>query len=314
MSAVPAKPPQPRLPPKLTLPDGVTLVTHDWPVPAPEVVRGTVLIVHGLGEHAGRYARLAERLNAERWHVMAYDQRGFGASGGERGVVPTPNALLDDLSVVVAAAQEVAARPLVLLGHSMGGAVAAAFAARHVSAARQPVHALVLSSPALAAKLSTAEKLKLGLGEKVAPNLAVGNGLDATKLSHDEQVVKAYLKDPLNHDRISLRLARMILNAGEAARAAAPRWKLMTLLLYSGNDHLVDADGSRDFRKSVPEKLIQYQRYDALYHEIFNELSDEPQQRLIRWLDEFQQSLHQRSLAMLASKLQAQDASVDLKL
>lgn len=309
-----ATPTPPRLPQRLKLPDGVELLTHDWPVPTPDVARGTVLIVHGLGEHGGRYARLAAQLNAERWHVMGYDQRGFGASQGDRGVIPTPEALLDDLGVVVAAAQELATRPLVLLGHSMGGAVAAGFVARHVGAAKQPIHALVLSSPALAAKLGTADKLKLGLGEKVAPNLAVGNGLDASKLSHDERVVRAYLKDPLNHDRISPRLARMILNAGEAVRAAAPNWKLKTLLLYSGDDHLVDADGSRDFRKAVPERLIQYQRYDALYHEIFNELSDEPQQRLIRWLDDFQQSLHQRSLAMLASKLQSQDASVDLKL
>ncbi len=300
----------PRLPPRLRLPDGVELVTHDWPVPAAQTARGTVLIVHGLGEHGGRYARLATQLNAERWHVMGYDQRGFGASEGKRGVIPGPEALLDDLGEVIAAAQAVATRPLMLLGHSMGGAVAAGFVARHVEAARQPVHALVLSSPALAAKLGTADKLKLSVGEKVAPNLAVGNGLDVTKISHDEQVVKAYQKDPLVHDRISPRLARMILNAGEAARAAAPRWKLPTLLLYSGDDQLVDPNGSRDFRKAVPERLIQYQRYDALYHEIFNELSDEPQQRLIRWLDEFQQSLHQRSVAVLA-KPQAEGASVD---
>jgi alpha-beta hydrolase superfamily lysophospholipase len=303
-----------RLPPRLRLPDGLELVTHDWPVPAPQVARGTVLVVHGLGEHGGRYARLAAQLNAERWHVMGYDQRGFGASPGERGVIPSAEALLDDLGLVISAAQQVAPRPLVLLGHSMGGAVAAGFVARHVEARRQPVHALVLSSPALAAKLSTADKLKLGVGEKVAPNLAVGSGLDASKISHDEQVVKAYQKDPLVHDRISPRLARMILKAGEAVRAAAPKWKLPTLLLYSGDDHLVDSNGSRDFRKAVPERLIQYQRYDALYHEIFNELSDEPQHRLIRWLDQFQQSLHQQSLAMLASKLQAEDASVDFRL
>jgi alpha-beta hydrolase superfamily lysophospholipase len=306
--------PSKRLPPQLRLPDGTDLVTHDWPVPAPQAARGTVLIVHGLGEHAGRYAKLAAQLNEERWHVMAYDHRGHGASDGERGVIPTPEALIDDLGEVVGHAHRVATRPLVLLGHSMGGAVAAGFVARHVGAPKQPVHALVLSSPALAAKLSVADKLKLNLGEKVAPNLAVGNGLDASKISHDEQVVKAYQKDPLNHDRISPRLARMILNAGDAVRAAAPKWKLKTLLMYSGDDHLVDAEGSRLFRKTVPERLIEYQRYDALYHEIFNELSEEPQQRLIRWLDDFQQGLHQRSLAMLATKLKAEDANLDLKL
>lgn len=302
------------LPSRIILPDGVELAIHRWPVESPAIARGTVVLVHGLGEHAGRYAALAAQLNADRWDVVGFDQRGFGASQGGRGVIPTDEALMDDLSFVLGVVQPVAVRPLVLLGHSMGGAVAGAFAARYVGVSKQPISALVLSSPALAAKLSAADKLKLSLGERLAPNLAVSNGLDASKLSHDEQVVRAYQKDSLNHDRVTPRLARMILNAGESVLAAAPRWKLPTLLMYSGDDHLVDPLGSRAFRKAVPASLIEYQRYDALYHEIFNELSDEPQKRLLRWLDHFQQRLHQRSLSMLASRLEQENTEPDLKL
>ena len=137
---------------------------------------------------------------------------------------------------------------LVLLGHSMGGLVAARFVADHPEA----VDGLVLSSPALDPGLNGLQKLLLAVLPRFVPDLCVGNGLDANFLSHDPDVVQAYLADPLVHDRISGRLARFIADAGPEVVARAPGWKVPTLLMYAGSDLLVNPAGSRALdRKSV---------------------------------------------------------------
>src|SRR5690606_34986185 len=118
----------------------------DWPLPSRRRPRGVVVIVHGLGEHAWRYDTLAQRLNQWGFAVRAYDQRGHGESGGAQGVLPDEDALLDDLVEVLDDTRrhiaEPWACPLILLGHSMGGLVAATLVRRRLAAVDQ----LVLSS------------------------------------------------------------------------------------------------------------------------------------------------------------------------
>lgn len=247
----------------LVTPDGVSLQLRRWPSAG---ARGTALIVHGLGEHIGRYEHVAAWLTARGWQVVGFDQRGHGRSGGARGVIPTADALLEDLAQVIDAVRP-AVGPLVLLGHSMGGAVAAHF----VALGRRALDGLVLSSPALAADLSLAQRMQLWVGERVAPSLAQGNGLDPQMIAHAPEVVQAYLADPLVHDRISARLARATLDAGEVARAAAATWRVPTLLLYAGADKLVAPRGSDAFAASAPREVVEAERFDALYHEILNE-------------------------------------------
>lgn len=244
--------------------------------------RGTVLLVHGLGEHIGRYDHVAEWLAARGWQVVGYDQRGHGRSGGGRGVIPTADALLDDLGRVVDTVRP-AKGPLLLLAHSMGGAVAAQF----VAEGRRAVDGLVLSSPALAADLSLAQRIQLWIGERMAPSLAQGNGLDPQMIAHAPEVVRAYLADPLVHDRISARLARATLDAGDVARARSSAWTVPTLLLYAGADRLVAPRGSDAFAASAPREVVEAERFDALYHEILNEgtLAAPVYARLERWLD-----------------------------
>jgi len=122
---------------------------------------------------------------------------------------------------------------------------------------------------------------------KIAPNLRVGNGLDPAFLSHDPAVVAAYLADRSVHDRISGRLARFIAEAGPATVALAPRWKVPTLLLYAGDDKLVNPAGSRAFAAAAPKQLVRAHCFETLYHEIFNELEAEPVfAELKQWLDE----------------------------
>ena len=266
-----------------TASDGENLAVYDWPLP--DAPRATVLLVHGLGEHAGRYDALARHLSAWGYAVRGYDHYGHGESSGPRGGLPWDTRLLDDLTDIVDAtrARMPAGQPLVLLGHSMGGLVAARFVALGI----RPVDALVLSSPAFDAGLGPVQKLLLATLQRIAPNLRVGNGLDARYLSHDDAVVRAYLADPLCHNRISARLARFIAEAGPATVARAAHWQVPTLLLWAGADRLVNPAGSRAFAAAAPRGRVQAHCFEPLYHELFNEspeLADPVFERLQHWL------------------------------
>ena len=252
-----------------TAADGENLAVQDWPLPEGMMARGTVLLVHGLGEHVGRYDALAQRLNTWGYAVRGYDQYGHGESGGPRGGLSTDTRLLEDLGDLVDAtrARTPAGQPLVLLGHSMGGLVAARFVALNM----RPVDALVLSSPALDAGLGAVQKMLVAMLPRIAPNLRVGNGLDAQYLSHDPAVVAAYRADPLCHDRISARLARFIADGGPATVARAAHWRVPTLLMWAGSDKLVNPAGSRAFAAAAPQALVQSHCFAPLYHELFNE-------------------------------------------
>jgi len=249
----------------LEMPDGQPLRLHDWTLPR---ARGGVLLVHGLGEHAGRYACLARWFNALGYSVRAYDQRGHGQSPGPRGVLRHPDDLPADLSVVHADyARTLGAAP-VLLGHSMGGLVAL----RAVLDERITPRALVLSSPALRSHASPGLRRLAATLAQLLPNLRLRNGLDLERLSHDPQVAAAYRDDALCHDRVSPRLADFIFRAGASCIADADRLETPTLLLVAGDDALVDASGSRDFSAAAARTQRLTTRYfAALYHELFNE-------------------------------------------
>jgi alpha-beta hydrolase superfamily lysophospholipase len=265
--------------------DGENLAIQDWLPQRGEAVRGMVLIVHGLGEHAGRYDTLANRLNAWGFAVRGYDQWGHGESAGARGSLPTDTRLLDDLADVVddTRSRMAADVPLLLLGHSLGGLVAARF----VSLGMRPVDALVLSSPALDAGMNALQKALVAVLPRLLPNLRLGNGLNPAFLSHDPAVVRAYQADRLVHDRISARLARFIAEAGPATLALAAAWSVPTLLLYASNDRLVNPVGSRRFAKLAPKQVVASQCFENLYHEIFNEPDAAPVfATLRRWLDQ----------------------------
>ena len=234
--------------------DGDNIVIQDWPLATSLALRGVVILVHGLGEHAGRYDHVARRLNAWGFAVRGYDQCGHGESGGPRGGLPTDTRLLDDLADIVDStrAKMQKGTPLILLGHSMGGLVAARF----VSLALRPVEGLVLSSPALDPGLNVVQKLLLAILPKVWPDLRVGNGVKPQFISHNPQVVAAYQADRLVHDRISGRLGRFISIAGEEVEALASQWAVPTLLLYAGDDRLLNPKGSERFAAVAPKAVV----------------------------------------------------------
>ncbi len=280
----PVSPFSPALISSLESADSNRLCMYDWPLQTTAITkRGTVLLVHGLGEHMGRYAHVAAHLNNWGFDVRGYDQFGHGQSSGARGGLPSDDRLLDDLLLVLTQTQAKmpANFPLILLGHSMGGSVVGRFVSLNLG----HVDALVMSSPALDPGLNVIQKLLLATLPAIAPNLRINNGLDAQLICHDPAVVKAYLADPLDHDRISARLAKFIATAGPATVALAPQWTTPTLLMFAGQDKLVNPAGSRAFAASTPD-CVATQCFEHMYHEILNE----PDQALVftclqAWLD-----------------------------
>jgi alpha-beta hydrolase superfamily lysophospholipase len=256
----------------LELADGTATSVRDWPVPAGTARRGAILFVHGLGEHSGRYEQLGAELAALGLAARAYDLRGHGRSGGPRGGLPRDDALLDDLRFVFSdldrrgrAAGDTAA-PL-LLGHSMGGTIAAAGTTGGWIAPR----ALILSSPALGLLVSRPQRLAAALAWRALPDRPLPNRLPVDKLSHERAVVDAYVADALVHDRITPRLFRFLADAGAAARRDAGRITVPTLLVVAGRDALVDADGAREFAAALAPGIGTLHVYDDLFHELFNE-------------------------------------------
>ncbi len=263
--------------------DGENLAVQDWPL-EPEVrARGWVLLVHGLGEHAGRYDELAQLLNDWGFVVRGYDHYGHGESSGVRGTLPTQQRLVEDLTDILTSTRQRMPphMPLILLGHSMGGLVAAHSVAQRLV----DVQGLVLSSPALDPGLNAVQKAVLALTRKYAPNLRLPNGLNPRWISHDPAVVQAYKADPLVHPWISGCLGAYIADAGPQVLAAAAQWTVPTLLMFAGDDHLVSPRGSLRFAQAAPARYVEAKVYPNHYHEIFNELDRAPvYARLQDWL------------------------------
>ncbi|WP_300557910.1 alpha/beta hydrolase [Limnohabitans sp. Rim8] len=258
--------------PKVTALQGEAgqLAVYDWALPAGQPL-GTVILVHGLGEHAGRYGEVAAHLHQWGFAVRAYDHQGHGQSEGARGDMLRPGSLQADLCRVIDDTRQrphLSELPLILLGHSMGGLVVA----RTLAEGLRTVDAAVLSSPALGGFPNIFQKILLAFLPRLAPHLCVDNGLKADFVSRDPDVVKAYQADAMVHRRIATGLAAWILKNGEKTLDEAAKWQVPTLLLYAGQDRLVNAQASADFARSAPKAVVQAECFEAMYHEIFNDL------------------------------------------
>ncbi|MFJ9451427.1 MULTISPECIES: lysophospholipase [unclassified Herbaspirillum] len=261
--------------------DGVKLFYREWVHPQP---RGAIVLVHGLGEHGARYAELTRVFHDAGFSVRIHDHRGHGRSGGARGSVQANDDFLDDLKTVFDDFAAVAQTTPFLFGHSMGGLVAARFATGGWS----KVRGLLLSSPALAIRMSGFQKFLLALTTRIAPGVAVPTSLPAQRLSHDQAVVRDFLDDSLNHGKVSARVVNFMLGAMACVQRDAGTFTSPLLLQFAGDDAFVDPAGSRAFFAHVPQVDKTMHCYDDAFHEIFNESPERrlhAQNDLIAWLE-----------------------------
>lgn len=247
-------------------PDGESLAVRHWP--ATGEPKASVLIIPGLGEHGGRYERAAGILAASGLDPWALDLRGFGASGGRRAYVERLDIWLDDIADRLAELRALG-RPVVLLGHSVGGLVSA----RYAESDRPQPDLLVLSAPAVAGNVPAWKKVLARILGALAPTVLVKNDLDGAILSRDPAVGVDYLADPLNFHSTTTRLGAVLLAAQAPAIGAIGQIRVPTLVIHGGADHLVPTASSEVF---AARPGIERRVYPGLAHETFNE-PDGPQ-------------------------------------
>jgi acylglycerol lipase len=245
--------------------DGTALLVRHWAPTGPSWA--SVLIVHGIAEHSGRYEQVGEWLAASGLDVTAYDQRGFGASGGRRAWIDSWSQNHDDLEERLAAARAAAAgRPVFIYGHSLGGLIALGYAV--ADPPRPQPDGYVLSAPATT---STIPVWKLAMSRvlgRFAPGLAIPNDFDGGLLSRDAEVGRRYLADPLNRHKTTARFGQEALREQARVRGALARLVLPTLVLHGEADRLVPPAGSESLA-SLPG--VTRLTYPDLRHEVHNE-------------------------------------------
>lgn len=261
--------------------DGTALFWRSWRSPSP---RAGVAIVHGLGEHSGRYDHVGQFLAERGFDCWAGDCRGHGLSPGPRVHVDDFGAYAEDAGAFLDLASAVG-RPLFLIGHSQGGLVALLRALRHP----QGLHGVVVSSPYLAAHRAAAPSgLRLAAASvllRLAPARLISSGLDAGVLSHDPAVEEQYLADPLVSRTVSAAWFRAARAAQREVKAGAPALAVPALVMASGDDTLVDPAAARAWAARAPQARATYLEWPGLYHEMFNEVGRERiLARVAEWL------------------------------
>lgn len=233
-------------------------------------VQASIVIVHGLGEHGGRYAHVAQALTEVGCAVYAMDHRGHGKSGGQRAFVDRfANVVADIDQVVDMASREQPRKPVFLLGHSMGGALSLSYTLKH----GEKLRGLILSGPAVA--LDGAPPMMKPIAKALSV-IAPGLGMFSVApdlVSRDASVVADYTNDPLvMHAKVPARTLGEIVNFVEILPAGLPLITLPLLVMHGRDDKLAGVAGSVMVTQLAGSKDKTLNVYDGLYHEIFNEL------------------------------------------
>jgi len=260
--------------------DGTKLAYRVWPFADAKI---TFAVVHGLGEHSGRYERFARGMARHRMATYAVDLRGHGNSAGQRGHVDSWLQWIDDTAAFVSHVEKEVAGEVVPLGHSFGGAVMlSTMRSGNLANARR----FVVSSPALKLKVRV-PGWKSSLARvlsKAVPRLAMNNEVDPATVSRIPEVVEAYRTDPLVHGKISSRLYDEWQRAAADNLQRAAEIRIPFLILAGTDDRLIDPAGSQELHQKTAA-LSEVRMLSGRYHEPFNDLdSDEVFEMIAQWL------------------------------
>lgn len=263
--------------------DSLEMYARAW-LPAGEA-KAAVCLVHGLGEHVGRYATLAAALTGAGYLVTGFDQRGFGQSGGKRGHTPSLEAYFTDIDTFLTeVARRYPQQPRFLYGYSMGGVLVLAY-----TPVRKPqLVGVIAASPGLKSSVEE-QKVKVLLSKvlgKLIPTLTLTNGLDAQMVSRDPGIADNLKNDPLVHDKITAGWGKTMMEALAAAYQHASSFPLPLLLMHGTQDEIAYPRGSQAFADLAPKDKVTLKWWDGLLHELHSEPEKaEVFRYVIQWLD-----------------------------
>ncbi len=262
--------------------DGLEMYARQWaPTGTP---RAAIALVHGFGEHIGRFDHVGAALTQAGYALLGFDLRGHGKSAGPRGHTPAYERMLDDITTFLGQVeQKYPGLPRFLYGHSMGGNLVLNYALRCKPALRGviatgPWLELAFQPPASQVKLAR-------LMNGIFPAFSQNSNLDTKGLSHNQEIVTAYDNDPLVHGKITARMFLGIYESGLWALDHAAELTLPVLLMHGGADPITSAAASRRFAEKAGDK-VTLKIWDGLFHEIHNE-AEQAQvfQFMLDWLD-----------------------------
>jgi len=260
--------------------DGTKLAYRAWPKPGAHI---TFAVVHGFGEHSGRYERFAAGMGEYGISTYALDLRGHGKSPGQRGYVDSWSQWTDDASAFVKHIEATAGTEVVPLGHSFGGATVLST----VLAGKLPKSKrFIVSSPALKVKIAVPGwKITLGnAASKLVPRFALDAPAHGSLLSRIPEVAEAYDHDPLVHGKMSSRLYTEWQKATKDVLARAGQIKIPFLIVAGSDDNLIDPAGSRELHAQAPS-MSELHVFEGRLHEPFNDVgSEEVFQMIADWL------------------------------
>lgn len=262
--------------------DGLEMYAQSWE--PEENAKAVVCLVHGLGEHSGRYAHVGKAFAEAGFALAGFDLRGHGKSGGPRGHIPSFEAFMDDINDFI---KQVDARfegfPRFLYGHSLGGILVLNYVLR--------------SKPEFKGVISTGAGLRTSLEEQAGkvmlarvlgtlmPGTAIPSGLNPNDISRRKEVVDAYVNDPLVHDKMTLGFGKIMLSVLPWTFEHAHKFSLPLLIMHGTSDKLGYPRGSEEFAGYVKENCT-LKLWDGLYHEIHNEPEqDEVFTFMIDWMN-----------------------------
>ena len=240
----------------------VGALTRHWPEEAP---RAGVLLVHGVGEHSGRYEEVGDQLAAAGLETFAWDLRGFGASGGERAWIDRFDRFHDDVEDRMAATRSaLPGRPVVLYGHSLGGLIALGYALSN----RPRPELLVLSAPGIDDQLAAWKHTLAPILARIAPKVRIANGIAPSMLSRDADRQDAARMDPLMVDSSTTKFGALAFAEQPRVRAAAPLLDVPTLVIHGLDDPVVPARATESLAAIAG---VTRRTFPGVRHELHNE-------------------------------------------
>ncbi len=270
---------------KFSSKDGLALLGRAW-IAQTHTPKAIIHLIHGLGEHSGRYDHVGNILSKAGYHLVGFDLRGHGLSKGRRGHSPSLSHLMNDIKLLIAETKQHlgSTLPRFLYGHGFGGNLAIHLGGHKSS----DFKGFIVTSPTLST-FRPPSKASISLATLIAkflPGLKINNGMEADALSRNKAIVQAYRNDVYIHHKLSVRLGLDLLQTGTLALESAQHWQFPLLLMHGSGDRITSWQASQEFAHRA-EGPVEFVLWDGYYHELHNDIGSEAViGKMVQWLNQ----------------------------